>query len=514
MTFSSALRCILSLFALLHLVVPSSAAPAAETDYVWIEGEAAQVNFKPNIAGWGNKHFLSGDKWLHISVDAGKVEKEVPAEGILLKYPFTLKKAGPYEIWNRIGFEFARSPFAWRLDGGDWKTVSPEELTTDLMEIDFFCEVAWLKLDARKLDAGAHMLEIKLAKERDKQGKWQRILYAGDALCIYPGHFLPHSKYKPDEDGRAVIDRDATKQLFELPAPVAAGRRSSVPLKGLWEVCRHDEQMPSEVAAPIQDFPERPFWKAIPVPGDKNILRPDLVFAHRLWYRTKVHVPASCVGESFFLVFPQNNLNTTVYVNGVYCGFDKNPFARVQIDISKAVKPGVNEIRVGIRDAWYGRTFNPKKPLALRKTFNFPKKFFHDGFQRLAYPVWNHPKSGILVTPELVCAGPVYASDVFCKPSVKKKELDLDVTLANPGKRPISGELVCEAVNAKGEIEKKFAPRTFELDGHGEKMLALTEKWQTPKLWWPDDPAMYKLRTTIKVDGKVLDVKETPFGFR
>jgi beta-galactosidase len=97
---------------------------------------------------------------------------------------------------------------------------------------------------------------------------------------------------------------------------------------------------------------------------------------------------------------------------------------------------------------------------------------------------------------------------------VKKKELALDVTLANPGKRPISGELVCAAVNTKGEIEKKFAPRAFELEGHSEKMLALAEKWEKPKLWWPDDPAMYKLRTTIKVDGKVLDVKVTHFGFR
>ena len=92
-----------------------------------------------------------------------------------------------------------------------------------------------------------------------------------------------------------------------------------------------------------------------------------------------------------------------------------------------------------------------------------PKKFFHDGFQRLAYPIWNHPESGILVTPELVCAGSVYTSDVFCKPSVKKKALALEVRITNSGKAPLSGEVVFEAVNDKGSVEKKFGPRKIKL---------------------------------------------------
>jgi beta-galactosidase len=499
-------------FCLLLAGAPLPALLAAEGDYVWIEGEAAQTSFKPNIAGWGNKQFLSGEKWLHISVDADKVDEAVPAEGVLLKYPFEIETAADYEIWNRIGFEFARSLFAWRIDGDEWKAVSPDELTTDLMEIDFFCEVAWLKLGRRKLDAGTHSLEIKLPKQRDGQGKWERLLYAGDALCVHRQMFFPRGKLEPDESGKEAVDLEAEKQIFVLPA--AETERSSVRLEGLWEICRDDEQMPGEVAAPMQGLPERPFWRGIPVPSDKNASRPDLIFAHRLWYRTRVRVPEGGAGKSFYLVFPQNNLNTTVYVNGVFCGFDKNPFARVQIDVSRAMKPGINEIRVGIRDAWYARTFNPKNPLALRKTFNLPKKFFNDGFQRLAYPVWAHPESGILVTPELVCAGTVYASDVFCKPSVRKQELALDVTIANGGEEPSSGEVLCEAVNAQGAVEKRFAAKAFELEGRGTKTLALSETWEKPNLWWPDEPTMYRLRTTVKTGGKVLDVSETPFGFR
>jgi len=491
-------------------------AAAEPADFVWLEGEQpTSANVKANLAGWGHAEFLSNGKWLSLSIDAAKVDAEVPGDGALLQYAFTIAKDARYEVWSRIGFEFARSPFAWRIDGGDWATVGPEELTCDLMEIDFWCEVAWLKLGERQLAKGQHKLEIKLPKTKDDKGKTARILYACDAICLCAGSFAPNSKFPPNADGRDEKDRQAAGKLFALPEPAAAAARASLPLAGLWEVCRHDEQMPGETAAPIAGFPKQPHWKAIEVPGDKNTLRPDLLFAHRLWYRTRVSVPASCAGRSFHLVFPQNNLNTTVYVNGVFCGFNKNPFARFEIDVTKGIKPGNNEIWVGIKDAWYGYSANPQKPLKLRRKFNLPLKFSHDGFQDLAYPIWNHFQSGILVAPEFVVAGPVKAADVFCKPSVVRKELAVDVTLRNTTAQNAAGEVLCEAVDVKtGKVEKALATRPFSLAAGAEQTVQVVGKWENPKLWWPDEPNLYLLRTTVKIGGKPVDISETTFGFR
>ena len=203
--------------------------------------------------------------------------------------------------------------------------------------------------------------------------------------------------------------------MFALPAPPMGeqaphARRVTLPLNGQWEICRHDEDLPGDVAAPIdlKDFPAEPHWSAIAVPGDKNALRPDLVMAHRVWYRTRLDVPAAYLnqgaGRSFQIVFPQNNLNTTVYVNGVYCGFNKNPYARFAIDVTKGIKPGVNELWVGIKDAYYGYSANPNDPMKLRKMFNLPLSFTHNGFQPLAYPIWNGFQSGILATPQLIAS--------------------------------------------------------------------------------------------------------------
>jgi beta-galactosidase len=498
------------------LLLGLSALCANGADYIWLEGEnPTSTNLKPNIAGWGHKEFLSGEKWLHVSIDAKKVDKELPAEGGLLAYTVPVQKAGGYEIWNRIGFEFVRSPFEWRIDDGEWDTVAANQVTTDLMELDFWCEVAWLKLGRQDLSVGDHKLEIRLPKTKDAKGKTARVLYASDAICLSPTLFHPNSKYKPGESGHGPDYAKAADQMFLLPAPAGPAARASVPLDGLWEVCRHDELLPGPVAEPIKDFPAEPHWTAIRVPGDKNKLRPDLLFAHRLWYRTRVKVPESCAGRSFQITFPQNNLNTTVFVNGVYCGFNKNPFARFTIDVTAGIKPGVNEVWVGIRDAYYGYSANPKDPMKLRRTFNFPLKVTERGFQQLAYPVWRHFQSGILVTPTFTVSGPAYVSDAFCKPSVSRGELGLEISLKNPGKTPVQGELLCEALEgATDKVGKTFATIPFSVASGAETTLNVAEPWQNPTLWWPDAPALYRLRTTLSVDGKQTDISETSFGFR
>ena len=405
----------------------------AAPSFIWLESESAKSSFKAEVGDWGRPQFLSGGKWLHLSVDEGQVEKTVPDEGILLDYAFQSPKAGRYEVWNRVGFEFVRSPFEWRLDEGPWQKASPEALTVDLMEMGFWTEVAWLKMGEADVTAGEHDLQIRLPKTKNDKGQWQKVLYASDAICLREGPFQPNSKFKPGESGRDSADQAAAKAVFQVPE-AKPSERASVNLGGVWEIARDDEQMPGEVAEPIHDLPKHPIWRAISVPGDKNTLRPDLLFAHRIWYRTRVAVPASMAGRAFYLDFPYNNLNTTIYVNGVYCGFEKNPFAPFQVDVTKGIKAGqTNEVWVGIRDAWYGRSADPERPLKLRKTFNYPFGLFSQGFQDMDYPVWNCPQSGMLATPALVAAGSgVYAADIFVKPSVAQQRLEAEAALNKP----------------------------------------------------------------------------------
>ncbi len=481
---------------------------------IWIEGEAAQCNVKPNIAGWGRKEFLSGEQWLHVSIDADKVDSQTPVGGILMTYPIHLATAGAYEVWDRIGFEFARTPFEWRVDNSAWQRVLPDQLTCDLMELDLWCEVAWLKLGDAALTAGSHTLEVRLPRTADAKGQRERMLYASDAICLSPTPFRPNGRLKPGEMRGDALDAEAAKQTFQVPEMDKQGR-TTVAMKGAWEICRADEQTPAPVAEPIRDLPADPVWTGIPVPGDKNTLRPDLLMAHRIWYRTRVNLPSGAAGRSCFLRFPQNNLNTTVVVNGIPCGFNKNPFVLFDIDVTKAIRPGVNEVLVGIRDAWYAYSYPPSDPSKLRRQFNLPPKFLGDGFQRLAYPIWNHAESGLLQTPEFWVAGRARAADVFVRPSVARKELAADITVSNPGAEAVTARVKVSVLDrATGKVALELPGKEAMLQPGSEQTLTVAAPWAAPRLWWPDAPHLYLLRAVVETDAGTPDICDTPFGFR
>ena len=206
---------------------------AQNADTIWLEGESpANANVKFNTNAWGHTEFFSGGKWLEINIDESKAEKDVPDGGVLLSYAFSVPKGADCEIWNRVGYEFARSRFEWRVDSGAWKPVSPEELTTDLMEFATWNELAWLKLGRPHLNAGMHTLEIRLPKTKKADGKYERVLYGSDAICITPEAFRPNSKFRPGTFRSEPIDAEAAKNVFTLPEPAANAARVSVPLKG------------------------------------------------------------------------------------------------------------------------------------------------------------------------------------------------------------------------------------------------------------------------------------------
>jgi len=469
-----------------------------QSDTIWIESEKpVSGNVKYGAGNPGHPEFLSGGAWLTVT-------GEVPADGARLSYHFS-SPAGRREIWHRVGFEFARSPFEWRIDSGAWKLMAPSTPTTDLTELATWNGVAWMDMGAADLSGGDHTLEIHIPQPT---GKEKNVLFGSDAFAIVAGTFHPNGKFRPGEAVPTDRDRAAASHVFEV-AEKSELERQAIPLSGDWEVARDDELAPALVATPMHQISQSLNWSAISVPGDKAKSRPDLSLAHRVWYRTHFRVSPGAVDRSFQLTFRQNSLNTTVLVNGKPCGFNKNPFVNWTCDATPAVHAGDNELMVGIRDAWYGFHQDPADPAGIRSNFAFPGTNDHQGFLRLDYPVWACFASGMLDTPTLTVGGKTFTSDVFVKPSLQKKRLDADVTLSGHGNASVS-LFVVEV--AAGKVVKELGTTPVTLDG--EKTITVGGSWDNPELWWPDHPKLYTLRTITSVDGKPVDVCDTPFGFR
>jgi len=519
-SLSLQLRRLGSLSALLLALLP----PAARADtpaFTWVEGEAASVapaGFKPEIGDVGAPTLLSGGKWLHVSVTGGDMANVLPDSGIVLSYPFSVPRQAAYEIWNRLGYEAVRSPFDWRVDGGAWRTVAPADQTIDLEQLQTWNPVAWLKMATQPLAGGAHTLDIRLLKHKDSKGNWAAVNYASDAICVSAGPFHPNDGFKPGDTGWMTAgDKAAAAQAFPVPIPDGAAQ-TSVPLTGDWQIARWDEGAVSDAAAPIAAAPPADvlFWKSMPVPGNRDAARPEWLYSHRYFLRTRVNVPAGLTGRSFFLHFPAVSMIASVFVNGQLCGTTKAPFAVWDCDITHAVRPGgVNEVWVGIKDWYYAIPLIKGTDGAQYVNYiptDWVTKF---GPAPFTFPVWGHEASGILRAPSLVVAGRAYVSDVFALPSVKSKTLGLEVGVTNPTAGPLTVTLGNSIVPLTGgAAEKTFGPQEVTVPAGQTAVVQLSEAWADPKLWWPDSPTQYNVVSTLSIGGQAMDARTTKFGFR
>ena len=533
-------------FILVVVFFPFASVKAA--DYVWIEAEALAkppAGFKS--AGPGNKQYLSGETWLSANID-GKDAEALPAGGVVLSFPFTSTQVGDHNVWGRIGYEFARSPFLWRVDAGEWSAFGPEKLTTDLMNLAEWTEVAWAQLGQAKLAPGRHVLEIKFERRvLPNKSQPERILAGFDCFCLTPLTFLPNGPHKPDSDWKTDIDRTAERSV--LQAGKQSGPRTQFALNGVWQVARWDEQEIKDRDQPAKELPadiKSLFWKGIAVPGNRDTARPDLLYCHRFLYRTKLQMGGQA-GQTAILRFPSTAMLASVFVNGLFCGGNDTPGTAWEADVTSALKFGAeNELIVAIKDCYYALETDGegKSP---RFLFNYPTEWFYTkgglGPTRFAdFPVLVQVQgAGIFETPELIVSdGPVRIADVFAKPSVSKKELDLEITLHNSSGKPVkvtvSNEIIgdplkrvttnkttnnttnyvvsIDPLQQVAATEKTFAVKEVEVPANGDITIDLVEKWENPHLWWPDEPQQYEVSTKVSLGDKTVDSQKTKFGFR
>ncbi|MFW6286385.1 MAG: glycosyl hydrolase 2 galactose-binding domain-containing protein [Candidatus Sumerlaeota bacterium] len=503
------------------LIFMASLTLAGAQDFVWLEGEKpTKTNFDVPTHGWGKPEYLSGGAWLTLGDNHAK---NAPEDGVLMDYDFEISEAGNWEFWGRMAFITLWYPFEYKIDDGQWTTV-PRDIypRVDSMPIDRFNKLAWVRFTATDLSAGKHTLHMRLKnpEKLDVEGKKPRFLYGADAFCFYKGSFKPNGKVKPGEDWRSEEDLQAEKHVFQIPEASKPGVRVEQSLEGLWQFGRYDDPGQIEEAkrlGPIEDAPDDLHWSSIQVPGDRDDVRPDMLDAHRFFYRTRVFVPESHEGRSFFLEFPMNNMITTVFVNGKMCGWTRAPYAVWRCDISEAVKAGQeNDIRVGIKDLFYGISPKFVDDGDIRNYWRTPLRE-NQGYitNVLDMPEALMGHTGMLDRPLFVSSGKVYTDDAFVKTSVSEKKIDLELEIQNPTDQAMEVSVVQEVTPWKGgDVEKRFADQTVTVPAFGLKKLAASEPWENPKLWWPDEPNLYVLTTTLKSGDEIIDIKKTRFGFR
>ena len=110
------------------------------------------------------------------------------------------------------------------------------------------------------------------------------------------------------------------------------------------------------------------------------------------------------------------------------------------------------------------------------------------------------------------CPKHSYINDIFVKPSVRKKQLALDIEISDVlKKQPVKIEISC-VDTANGKVEKKISYKRI-LSKDVIQKIELIVPWSSPKLWDFKQPNLYKLHCKISGEG-FNDEYVQPFGFR
>jgi hypothetical protein len=538
------------LSAFVLIVGLSAAAGGRAADYIWIEGEKPDHLPAPlregdgvervrggkgyDFSGWGRLEIISEEALLHVNMSGREVDSFLPEGGLVLGYDFTLPEAGSPAIWARIGYEWVRSEFDWRIDDGPWQTLPSTRPTVNIQPMQTWNELAWIRLGTPALSGGKHTLRIRHSARIEKKGDKDvtaRILHMLDCLCITAEAFKPAGKWKPHEDHSDDEDKAAGKQVFDLSCSPGADGRAWTVLNGLWQYAPWEETTVSEAdrLQPVRELDvdlDGLRWWAYEAPGRREQLLPEQSFAHRYLLRTRVRIPEEARGKSLFLDVQRANMLVSVFLNGVFCGHSDKAFHTAwQVDVSKAVKPGtVNELVLVVKDAYYA--LNPTgdekaSTLGNRRYWNLPIEFLHRNMGvagRMDWPVNRDVPSGLHEPASLVVCGSVYAEDVFPKPSVKAGRLELLVSVRNPANRNVRVSVRNRVVpwnkGKGGPAELTLPEKAMTVPANGIQSVEVAASWSKPTLWWPDAPHLYWVETEIVGDGEVLDLRRTRFGFR
>ncbi|MFC1738867.1 beta-galactosidase GalA [Planctomycetota bacterium] len=209
------------------------------------------------------------------------------------------------------------------------------------------------------------------------------------------------------------------------------------------------------------------------------------------WYRKTFELPKSDEGKRLSLEFDGVFRDSIAFLNGHLIGRNLG---------------GYNSFRYDITDfAHYG----DKNLLVVRVDASLFEGWFYEG-------------AGIYRHVWLTKTNPLHVAGwgTFVSSTVQEglQSVLADVTvqtkIANEQDKDTNCRIISTILNAKGDIVAEAECEDVCIDASADREITQQVTVEKPNLWSVDSPYLYRLVTTIKQDGKVVDTYETDFGIR
>ena len=208
------------------------------------------------------------------------------------------------------------------------------------------------------------------------------------------------------------------------------------------------------------------------------------------WYRKTINIPANDLGKHIALKFDGIFRNARVWFNGFYMGTEPSGYATQVYDVTEYVNYGGDNL------------------ICVRADATLEEGWFYEG-AGIYRDAWLMKSAAVGVAP----FGTFVYADL--KQPYDKATIHVETEVNNHSLTTQQCEVSHRLLDADGREVAKSESSTIMLRAKQTlNSQPLTLNLNAPHLWSPADPYLYKVETTVKVDGRVTDVYETTTGIR
>ena len=208
------------------------------------------------------------------------------------------------------------------------------------------------------------------------------------------------------------------------------------------------------------------------------------------WYRKTINIPACDLGKHIALQFDGIFRNARVWFNGFYMGTEPSGYATQVYDVTEYVNYGGDNL------------------ICVRADATLEEGWFYEG-AGIYRDAWLMKSAAVGVAP----FGTFVYADL--KQPYDKVTIYVETEVNNHSLTTQQCEVSHRLLDADGREVAKSESSTIMLRAKQTlNSQPLTLNLNPPHLWSPADPYLYKVETTVKVDGRVTDVYETTTGIR
>ena len=208
------------------------------------------------------------------------------------------------------------------------------------------------------------------------------------------------------------------------------------------------------------------------------------------WYRKTINIPACDLGKHIALQFDGIFRNARVWFNGFYMGTEPSGYATQVYDVTEYVNYGGDNL------------------ICVRADATLEEGWFYEG-AGIYRDAWLMKSAAVGVAP----FGTFVYADL--KQPYDKATIHVETEVNNHSLTTQQCEVSHRLLDADGREVAKSESSTIMLRAKQTlNSQLLTLNLSAPHLWSPADPYLYKVETTVKVDGCVTDVYETTTGIR